>query len=86
MNLHYATRILFFIHLLKYLIYCSGTFSVIYKLILCMPQPAWVLKSAKENCVQRLVHMSADLAGQTGSLLGTIENGIFKEVMQVFHY
>ncbi|CAA2956482.1 Hypothetical predicted protein [Olea europaea subsp. europaea] len=41
--------------------------------------PAWVLKSAKENCVQRLVHMSADLAGQTGSLLGTIENGIFKE-------
>ncbi|CAI9755613.1 unnamed protein product [Fraxinus pennsylvanica] len=41
--------------------------------------PAWVLKSAKENYVQRLVHMSADLARQTKSLLDTIENGIFKE-------
>ncbi|KAL2544709.1 BRCT domain-containing DNA repair protein [Forsythia ovata] len=41
--------------------------------------PAWVLKSAKENRVQRLVHLSTDLARQTGALLDTIENGIFKE-------
>lgn len=38
--------------------------------------PLWVLKSAKEKCLQRLVHMSADLARQTGILLDNIQNTI----------
>ncbi|XP_009787636.1 uncharacterized protein [Nicotiana sylvestris] len=38
--------------------------------------PLWVLKSAKEKCLQRLVHMSADLARQTGALLDSIQNTI----------
>ncbi|CAI9784797.1 unnamed protein product [Fraxinus pennsylvanica] len=42
--------------------------------------PAWVMKSAKEIRVQRLVHLSADLARQTGALLDKIENVTFKEV------
>ncbi|MCD7459312.1 hypothetical protein HAX54_040610 [Datura stramonium] len=43
--------------------------------------PLWVLKSAKEKRLQRLVHMSADLARQTGILLDSIQNIIYsKEV------
>nr|XP_016492495.1 PREDICTED: uncharacterized protein LOC107812003 isoform X1 [Nicotiana tabacum] len=38
--------------------------------------PLWVLKSAKEKRLQRLVHMSADLARQTGILLDSIQNTI----------
>ncbi|KAG5591734.1 hypothetical protein H5410_042248 [Solanum commersonii] len=38
--------------------------------------PLWVLKSAKEKRLQRLVHMSADLARQTGILLDNIQNTI----------
>ncbi|OIT36533.1 hypothetical protein A4A49_29652 [Nicotiana attenuata] len=38
--------------------------------------PLWVLKSAKEKRLQRLVHMSADLARQTGALLDSIQNTI----------
>ncbi|KAK7256584.1 hypothetical protein RIF29_30038 [Crotalaria pallida] len=37
--------------------------------------PLWILKTAKEKCVQRLVHMSADLARQV-SLMLEENNGI----------
>uniref|UniRef100_A0A2N9FIL9 BRCT domain-containing protein n=1 Tax=Fagus sylvatica TaxID=28930 RepID=A0A2N9FIL9_FAGSY len=38
--------------------------------------PLWVLKTAKEKFVQRLVHMSADLARQVGMMLEDSQNGI----------
>ncbi|KAK4365006.1 hypothetical protein RND71_016364 [Anisodus tanguticus] len=41
--------------------------------------PLWVLKSAKEKRLQRLVHMSADLARQTGILLDSIQNSIYSK-------
>ncbi|KAG8375455.1 hypothetical protein BUALT_Bualt10G0101700 [Buddleja alternifolia] len=37
--------------------------------------PLWVLKSAKEKCLQRLVGLSADLARYTGTTLDTSQNG-----------
>ncbi|KAH0969722.1 hypothetical protein GBA52_028318 [Prunus armeniaca] len=37
--------------------------------------PLWVLKTAKEKYVQRLVHMSADLARQVGMMLEESQNG-----------
>ncbi|KAK7281883.1 hypothetical protein RIF29_10231 [Crotalaria pallida] len=42
--------------------------------------PLWILKTAKEKCVQRLVHMSADLARQV-SLMLEDNNGISGKVM-----
>nr|AFK35091.1 unknown [Lotus japonicus] len=45
--------------------------------------PLWILKTAKEKNVQRLVHMSADLAKQVGLMLEDINNGISgKEVIK----
>ncbi|XP_028777368.1 uncharacterized protein LOC114734045 isoform X2 [Neltuma alba] len=41
--------------------------------------PLWILKTAKEKQVQRLVHMSADLARQVGLMLEDIHNGVTKE-------
>lgn len=41
--------------------------------------PLWVLKTAKEKYVQRLVHVSADLARQVGMMLENFQNGIAKE-------
>ncbi|XP_062159473.1 uncharacterized protein LOC133866838 [Alnus glutinosa] len=38
--------------------------------------PLWVLKTAKEKYVQRLVHMSTDLARQIGMMLEDSQNGI----------
>ncbi|XP_027354890.1 uncharacterized protein LOC113864883 isoform X2 [Abrus precatorius] len=38
--------------------------------------PLWILKTAKEKYVQRLVHMSADLARQVSLTLEDIHNGI----------
>lgn len=46
-----------------------------------MSQPLWILKTAKEKHVQRLVHMSADLARQVGSMLEDIHDGIVGEVI-----
>lgn len=43
-------------------------------------QPLWVLKTVKEKYVQRLVHMSADLARQVGMMLEDLQNGIADEV------
>ncbi|GLT25651.1 hypothetical protein SLA2020_007690 [Shorea laevis] len=43
--------------------------------------PLWILKTAKEKFVQKLLHMSADLARQIGTLLENSQNsGIGKEV------
>ncbi|KAL2236929.1 UNVERIFIED_CONTAM: hypothetical protein Sindi_0884600 [Sesamum indicum] len=41
--------------------------------------PLWVLKSAKEKFLQRLVHLSPDLARFTGAMLETFQHGISKE-------
>ncbi|KAI4316450.1 hypothetical protein L6164_024428 [Bauhinia variegata] len=41
--------------------------------------PLWILKTAKDKCVQRLVHMSADLARQVGLMLEDIHNGVAGE-------
>ncbi|KAK9946783.1 hypothetical protein M0R45_012229 [Rubus argutus] len=41
--------------------------------------PLWVLKTVKEKYVQRLVHMSADLARQVGMMLEDLQNGIADE-------
>ncbi|KZV31659.1 hypothetical protein F511_00463 [Dorcoceras hygrometricum] len=41
--------------------------------------PLWVLKSAQERCLQRLIHLSADLARFTGVMLDTFQDGISKE-------
>lgn len=45
-----------------------------------MFQPLWVLKTVKEKYVQRLVHISADLARQVGTMLEDLQNGIADEV------
>ncbi|KAK7311941.1 hypothetical protein RJT34_10426 [Clitoria ternatea] len=38
--------------------------------------PLWILKTAKEKYVQRLVHVSVDLAKQVGLMLEDVHNGI----------
>ncbi|MBA0731904.1 hypothetical protein Gogos_016025 [Gossypium gossypioides] len=42
--------------------------------------PLWILKTAKDRYLQRLVHMSADLARQIGTVLQNSQNGIEGEV------
>lgn len=44
-------------------------------------QPLWVLKTAKEKYVQRLIHLSADLARQLGVMLENYQNGTWTEVL-----
>ena len=46
-----------------------------------MSQPLWVLKTAKDRNLQRLVHMSADLARQIGTVLENSQNHIVGEVL-----
>lgn len=46
-----------------------------------MSQPLWVLKTAKNRYLHRLVHMSADLARQIGAVLEHSQNGIVGEVL-----
>ncbi|XP_077236394.1 uncharacterized protein LOC143877947 isoform X2 [Tasmannia lanceolata] len=41
--------------------------------------PLWMLKSAKENYVQRLVHLSADLARQVGMILENVHSGLSEQ-------
>ncbi|KAK4340819.1 hypothetical protein RND71_039320 [Anisodus tanguticus] len=48
--------------------------------------PLWVLKSAKVKRLQRLVHMSADLARQTGILLDGIQNTIYSKEIDAGAY
>lgn len=64
----------------------EGLYCIIYihvKFLLhYMSQPLWILKTAKEKQVQRLVHMSADLARQMGLMLEDIQNGITGEVIR----
>ena len=40
-----------------------------------MSQPPWIMKTAKEKSVQRLVHLSADLARQVHLMLEDIHDG-----------
>lgn len=47
--------------------------------------PLWVLKSAKEKSLQRLVHLSTDLARYTGAMLDTFRHGVSKEVCTTFN-
>ena len=49
-----------------------------------MSQPMWILKTAKEKYVQRLVHMSADLAKQVGLMLEDNHNGISGKVISQY--
>lgn len=45
--------------------------------------PLWIIKTAKEKYVRRLVHMSVDLAKQVGLMLEDVHNGISgKEVIK----
>ncbi|KAK6273781.1 BRCT domain - like 10 [Theobroma cacao] len=48
--------------------------------------PLWVLKTAKDRCLQRLVHMSADLARQIGAVLENSHNGIIGEENNVANF
>ncbi|XP_075508355.1 uncharacterized protein LOC142545209 isoform X1 [Primulina tabacum] len=41
--------------------------------------PLWVLKSAQEKCLQRLVHLSADLARFSGVMLDRFHDGVSNE-------
>ncbi|XP_052210023.1 uncharacterized protein LOC127813213 isoform X2 [Diospyros lotus] len=41
--------------------------------------PLWVLKTSKEKCMQRLVHMSVDMAQQVGMRLDDAQNGTYGE-------
>lgn len=41
--------------------------------------PLWLLKTAKEQHLQRLVHLSADLARQLGTMLDNYHNGPLKQ-------
>ncbi|KAJ6382581.1 hypothetical protein OIU77_031094 [Salix suchowensis] len=43
--------------------------------------PLWILKSVKEKHIQRLVHMSADLARHVGLMLENFQNRITEEEM-----
>ncbi|XP_022868539.1 uncharacterized protein LOC111388109 [Olea europaea var. sylvestris] len=46
--------------------------------------PLWVLKTAKEKHQQRLVHLSADLARNVGTILDTVQNSIPGEEVKGF--
>ncbi|XVE97782.1 hypothetical protein REPUB_Repub03eG0048400 [Reevesia pubescens] len=48
--------------------------------------PLWVLKTAKDSYLQRLVHMSADLARQIGTVLENSLNGIVGEENNVANF
>ncbi|KAK9101565.1 hypothetical protein Scep_024995 [Stephania cephalantha] len=45
--------------------------------------PLWILKTAKEKCMQRLVHLSADLARQVGAILENSQNAPDVKDMEV---
>ncbi|GMI83903.1 hypothetical protein like AT2G26270 [Hibiscus trionum] len=48
--------------------------------------PLWVLKTAKDRNLQRLVHMSADLATQIGTVLENSQNHIVREENNVVKF
>lgn len=45
-----------------------------------VPQPVWVMKTAREKRMHRLVHMSADMAREVGIILEDSRHGIYVEV------
>lgn len=56
-------------------------YALIFFFINDVAQPLWLLKTAKEQHLQRLVHLSADLARQLGIMLDNYHNGPLKEVI-----
>ncbi|CAK9187997.1 unnamed protein product [Ilex paraguariensis] len=44
--------------------------------------PLWVLKTAKETRMQRVIHISADLAREIGTMLDSTQNGIYVEELK----
>ncbi|KAH7523895.1 hypothetical protein FEM48_Zijuj06G0060600 [Ziziphus jujuba var. spinosa] len=44
--------------------------------------PLWILKTAKERCLQRLVHMSVDLARQVNGMLEDFQNQVVEEELK----
>lgn len=69
-----------------FLYFCASNsiLSDLYSFHPFVPQPLWVLKSANENCLQRLVHLSSDLARHTGAMLDTSQTGFLKEVLLAY--
>lgn len=49
-----------------------------------MFQPLWIIKTAKEKYVRRLVHMSVDLAKQVGLMLEDVNSGISGKVISQY--
>jgi hypothetical protein len=47
-------------------------------------QPVWILKTAKEKQVQRLVSMSVDLARQVGLMLDDISGKVISQYIPRF--
>lgn len=45
-----------------------------------VPQPVWVMKTARERGMHRLVHISADMAREVGIILKDLQHGIYGEV------
>lgn len=62
----------------KFLVYWFHQFEM--HAICHVSQPLWVLKSANEKYVQRLVHISADLARQVGMMLENLPDNNGSEV------
>ena len=56
-------------------------FVMLELILFLMSQPLWVLKTAKDRNLQRLFHMSADLARQIGTVLENSQNCIVGEVL-----
>lgn len=49
-----------------------------------LSQPLWILKTAKEKYVRRLVHVSVDLAKQVGLMLEDSQSGISGKVISPY--
>jgi len=49
-----------------------------------MSQPLWIIKTAKEKYVRRLVHMSVDLAKQVGLMLEDVNSGVSGKVISQY--
>ncbi|MFQ6658569.1 hypothetical protein Gotur_027776 [Gossypium turneri] len=79
--LRYGNRVLLCIIIKRYTKHLQeqSMFVMLELNLILMSQPLWVLKTAEDRNLQRLVHMSADLARQIGILLEKSQNGIVGE-------
>jgi len=64
---------------IPFYLYHNGVF-----LIYNFSQPLWILKTAKEKQVQRLVSMSVDLARQVGLMLDDISGKVIFQYIPRF--